>query len=137
MTTIDYKELEMALDFVSGGIITSAAAYISRDTGKIFWESSELEEELPQDIESPELYVQVPMKHELDLGKPLALKFAIKHLSDSYRAIEEIFQSRGAYSRFKSFLESNGCLEDWYEFEDASVRAALTEWADSEGFKIK
>jgi len=137
MTTIDYKELELALDFVSDGAIVSAAAYISRDSGKIYWESSELEEELPQGIENSELYVQVPSKHELDLGKPIALKFTVEHLSDSYSAVEEIFRSRGAYARFKSLLESKDCLEEWYEFEDASVRAALNEWAESEGFTIK
>ena len=83
MTTIDYKELELALDFVSGEAIVSATAYISRDSGKIYWESSELDEELPRDIEDSELYVQVPSKYELDLGKPLALKFAVERLSDS------------------------------------------------------
>ena len=137
MTTIDYNELELALDFVSGGIIVSATAYVSRYTGKIYWESSELEEELPQDIGDSELYVQVPSKNELDLGKPLALKFAGEHLSDSYSTVEEIFRSRGAYGRFKSLLESKDALEVWYKFEQASVKAALKEWAESEGFSIK
>lgn len=137
MTTIDYNELELALEFVSGGVIASANAYISRDTGNIYWESSELEEELPQDIEDSELYVQVPSKNELDLGKPLALKFAAEHLSESYSTVEEIFRSQGAYGRFKSLLESKDSLENWYEFEQASVKTALNEWAESEGFSIK
>lgn len=136
MTTIDYNELELALDFVSGGTIVNATAYISRDSGKIYWESSELDEELPQNIEDSELYVQVPSKYELDLGKPLALKFVVERLSDSYSAVDEIFRNRGAYARFKSLLESKNCLEDWYKFEEASVRAALNEWAESEGFTI-
>jgi hypothetical protein len=137
MTTIDYNELELALEFVSGGVIASANAYISRDTGKIYWELSELDEELPQDINDSELYVQIPSKNELYLGKPLALKFAAKHLTDSYNTVEEIFRSRGAYGRFKSLLETKDSLEEWYEFEQAEVKAALNEWAESEGFSIK
>lgn len=136
MTTIDYNELELALDFVSAGMNVGATAYVSRDTGKIYWESSELEEELPQDIGDPELYVQVPSKNELDLGKPLALKFVAEKLPESYSTVEEIFRSRGAYGRFKSLLESKDFLEAWYEFEQTAVKTALNEWAESEGFSI-
>ena len=83
------------------------------------------------------MYVQVPSKNEFDLGKPLALKFVAEQPPSSYSAAEEIFRSRGAYGRFKSLLESKGSLEAWYEFEQTSVRAALIEWAENEGFTIK
>lgn len=137
MTTIDYNELELALDFVSAGSGVDAIVYVSRDTGAIYWVSSELDEELPEDIGDSELYVQVPSKNELDLGKSLALKFIAEQIPDSYSTVADIFRSRGAYSRFKSFLETKDSLEVWYEFEQASVKAALNEWAESEGFKIK
>lgn len=137
MTTIDYNELEFALDFVSAGMSLDTIAYVSRDTGKVYWESSELDDELPEDIGDSELYVQVPSKNELDLGKSLALKFVAEQLPGCYSTVAEIFRSRGAYGRFKSLLESKDFLEAWYEFEQVSVKAALKEWAESEGFSIK
>lgn len=84
-----------------------------------------------------ELYVEVPSKSELDLGKSLALKFAAEHLSDSYSTVKEIFRSLGVYGRFKSLLEPNGSLENRYEFEQSAVKAALKEWAEIAGFSIK
>ena len=137
MINIDYSELEMAFDFVSGATITMAAAYVSRKSGKIFWESSELDEELPSDIDESNLYVEVPSKQELNIGKHLALSFATENLSENYNTVANYFRKRGAYGRFKDLLETTGKLEAWYEYERGCVKEALCEWAKSEGFRVK
>jgi len=61
-------------------------AFVSRVTGNVHWSSStmELEEELPEDIEDGSIYVPVPNKHDLNLGKSLALTFANEQLPDAY-----------------------------------------------------
>ena len=45
MPCVKYSDLEMAMSFVSSGDMFDAAAHVSRKTGKIYWESSELDEE--------------------------------------------------------------------------------------------
>lgn len=139
MPTVKYSELEMAMDLVSEGSLVDACAYISRESGKIYWESDEVdaEEELPEDVSDPELYAEVPDKRDLDLGKPLVLKFAERFMPDRYDEIEQIFRRRGAYSRYKELLFKSGKLEEWYEFEKSAIRKELTEWAEMEGFVVE
>jgi hypothetical protein len=53
-------------------------------------------DELPDDIDDSEKYVQIPNKRELDLGKPLVLNFARQFLPDDFDEVRQIFSSRGA-----------------------------------------
>lgn len=139
MPTLKFSELEMAFEFVSGGDIFDAQAYISRETGRIYWVSDDdgLEEELPDDVGDPDLYVEVPGKRDLDLGKPLVLKFAARYLPDDYEDVQRIFSRKGAYSRYKDLLHDRGKLEDWYEYEQSAVEKELIEWAEFEGFSVE
>ncbi len=57
----------------------------------------DLDEELPEDIEDESIYVPVPHKYDLNLGKNLALTFAEEQLADSYDTVSNIFRQRGAY----------------------------------------
>ena len=50
MPSVKYSDLEMAVSFVGSGYICEADAYLSRKSGKIYWVSSELDDEdLPED----------------------------------------------------------------------------------------
>lgn len=80
--------------------------------------------------------VAVPNKHDLNLGKNLALAFAEKQLADSYQTVANFFRQRGAYGRFKELLERKGCLEAWYDYEAKATELALREWAAEEGLSI-
>jgi hypothetical protein len=54
---VNARELRDALDFVSAGEAFDHSAYISLDTGKIYWSSTEAglgEEDIPQDIDDPD-----------------------------------------------------------------------------------
>src|SRR5687767_13739058 len=59
-----YAELQLAFDFVSSGDLLGNQAYPATDSGKIYWRFDDLEEELPEDIES-EKYIQIPNRKEL------------------------------------------------------------------------
>ncbi len=115
-----------------------SAAFVSRATGKVHWSSStiELDDELPDDIEDGSLYIAVPNKHNLNLGRDLTLTFAEDQLADSYEAVANIFRHRGAYGRFKDLLDRKGLLQAWYDFEAQSTETALRQWAAEEGFSI-
>ena len=130
---VDFSELMDAFEFVSSGGTGENTAYLCRGTGKIYWQSewlSDDEQELPEDIEDPEKYLTVPDKRELDLGKPLVLKFARHHLPDDYEKVREIFSRSGAYARFKDLLEYRHALDRWYAFEQEATEQALRDWCE-------
>lgn len=132
-----FEDLLAAYEWVSSSPDDSDA-FVSRITGNVHWSSSllELDDELPEDIEDGSIYVVVPNKHDLNLGKNLALAFAREQLADSYQTVADIFHQRGAYGRFKDLLERKGQLQAWYEFEAKATEVALLEWAVEEGLSI-
>jgi hypothetical protein len=135
--SVKYDELLAAYEWVSSSP-EDCDAFVSRVTGNVHWSSStiELDDELPEDIEDGGIYVSVPSKHDLNLGKDLALTFAEEQLADSYQTVENFFRQRGAYGRFKDFLERKGCLETWYAYEAKATEQALRKWAAAEGLSI-
>ena len=139
MPCVKYSDLEMAMSFVSSGDMFDAAAYVSRKTGKIYWESSELDEEddIPDDLDDISLYAGVPHQHDLDLGKRLVMRFTGQAMPDQYDQVAAIFRRPGAYSRYKDLLYRNELLEEWYKFESSTIESALREWANAEGFEVE
>jgi Uncharacterised protein family (UPF0158) len=115
-------------------------AYICRQTGKIYYytdyDSGELEEPLPGDIDDRDKYLQIPDKYGLDLGKPLVLDFAREHLPDDYDEIRDIFSRRRAYQKFRSLLARRGAIDRWHAFENKATEQALREWCRLHGIEI-
>ena len=93
-------------------------------------------EELPDDIEDGTVYIAVPHKNDLDLGRSLVLAFAEEQAPAHLSAIESFFRQRGAYAKFKSLLERTQLLERWYEYEAAATKTALEAWAGENGFTV-
>ncbi len=138
MTPLDFDELESALYWVSGALPFENSAFVSRATGQIYWisEESEGDAEIPDGIDDGTLYIAVPHKNDLDLGRSLVFEFADEYLPDSIQKVHAMFSKRGAYSRFKDLLEYKGLLERWYEFERHATEKALNEWARENGFEL-
>jgi Uncharacterised protein family (UPF0158) len=136
VVAVKYDELSEAFDFVSFGVPTEHQAYIDRRTGKIYWVSDAIEDELPEDFDESDQYIAIPHKNDLDLGTSLALRFADESLPDQYRRIEGFFRSRGAYARFKDLLAAQGRLEEWYAFEAKCTEAALRKWCEENDIPI-
>ena len=140
MVTIKYDDLSLAFDFVSSGAPMEHRAYVSLDTGRIYW-ISELnpveEEEIPDDLETSDRYLEIPHKNDLDLGQRLALRFSEKRLPHRYDRVVDIFGHRGAYRRFKELLAAEGRLEQWYAFEAEATEQALKEWCEENNLQIE
>jgi hypothetical protein len=139
MVAVKFDDLSSAFDFVSYAAPMEHQAYISLDTGKIYWISDAIdtiEEEIPEDLEDPDRYLVIPHKNELDLGSRLALRFAAQQLPARYDQVEGFFQRRGVYARFKDLLERGGVLERWYAFEAESAEKALRQWCAENGLEI-
>ena len=95
-----------------------------------------LNEELPDDLDENEIYVQVPDKRELDLGKRLALDFAGQFLPNDFDQVARIFSRRGAYGNFKDLLARRGMLDQWYDFDNKAQERALRAWCAENGIAL-
>ncbi|TDY15512.1 hypothetical protein B0G81_8512 [Paraburkholderia sp. BL6665CI2N2] len=139
MVAVKHDDLSLAFDFVSYAAPTEHNAYVSLDTGKIYWTSDSsdaLDEEIPDDLETSDRYLAIPHRNELDLGRRLALRFVAQELPARYDQVEGLFRRQGAYARFKDLLDREGVLERWYSFETDAVESALRQWCAENGLKL-
>jgi hypothetical protein len=138
MVTVQFDDLESALEFVSGAADAEHEAYLSLDTGAIFWfsETGPLDEDVPDDVETSDRYITIPSRSDLNLGSRLALRFADEELPGRYRDVEYFFRRRGAYARFKDLLIREGCLEKWFAFEAEATERALRQWCEAHAIHV-
>ncbi len=134
---ISFKELMETYELASMGSSEYGEhhAYLGRESGKIYWHSefSDLEEvndELPEDIEDEDKYIQLPSKRELDLGVPLVMDFVRQVLPRDFDDVSDMFDRRGAYGQFKQLLTRRRALQQWYDFEQQATERALREWCE-------
>jgi hypothetical protein len=133
---VDFDEIEDAYLYVSSGMRYEHQAYLCRETGEIFY-SSEIGEsdELPDDIDS-DRYLTIPDKWELDLGERLVMKFVARHCPEALNAVDGMFRKKGAYARFKAFLDERDLLQRWYDYQADAEEAALMEWCVGNGIEL-
>ncbi len=136
MVVVKYEDLSAAFDFVSFGAPMEHSAYISLDTGTVYWDADADEDELPEDFGESDRYLAVPHKNDLDLGRDLVLRFVAAELPNQYGRVEGFFRHRGAYARLKELLSAVGRLEAWYAFEAAETEAALRNWCCENDIQI-
>jgi hypothetical protein len=138
VVAIKYADLRDAFDFVSFGAPFESSAFICADTGVIYRRSEtlELDEDVPEDLETSGRYIAIPHKNDLNLGRDLVLSFVDQALPDDHGIVAGFFRSKGTYSRFKQLLESRGVLEAWYTFEANAVEAALRQWCEENGIQL-
>ena len=141
MPTVSLDELQDAVDWVSSDSMDDGA-YVCRQTGKIYWISSEpglLDEEdtVPDDVHDVGKYAPVPDRRDLDLGSRLVFRFAAQFLADQYDEVRNTFRHKGAYGRFKEILHRQDSLEIWYAYSEERTMKALEIWCESEGLGIE
>jgi hypothetical protein len=128
---IKFGDIQDAFFFVSSAAYGMNSALLHKDTGQILYcsEMGDIDEIGDEDLDS-DMYIEIPHKNDLDLGQRLVFEFIKTHLPDEYHRVEQIFRRRGAYGRFKGFLESKGLLESWYAFESQREEQALRQWCE-------
>lgn len=124
---VDLDDLVEAFEWVSAGCVAGvdAEACIQRGTGKIYWCGEGIDEEPPEDIDDRSLYIAVPRKKDLGLGRSLALRFVDEYLPRSSATVRDYFGRRGAYPRFKTLLSRAGKLDAWHQYEALATEEAL------------
>jgi hypothetical protein len=137
---VRFDDLLHAFDFISMGDPYENRAFIRIATGTVHFART-LDEE-PEEIDEEELelsggLIYLPGKHDLDLGQRLVFAFADRMLSgDDADRVRDIFGRRGAYRRFKDFLETRSMLEQWYAFEEKATEASLRGWCEDNGIEL-
>jgi len=130
-------DLETAFEFVSSSPPLLNTAYVSRSTGETFYRSDLADEDdLPEDVEENPDYVEVPHRNDLDLGQRLVWDFVEREVPQHSERVRGFFRRRGAYGRFRDFLDAHHLLTSWDTFEAVRTRQALLEWAAAVGLAI-
>ncbi len=126
---IPFREILDAYESANFGEPGMTTAYVSRSTGKTFlvFEGGD-NFDLPDDLEDSDDYLPLPDKRDLDLGQRLVWDFVATRLPEDQDYINGLFRSRGAYRRYKDFLDRKGLLDEWYEYERARTETALQKW---------
>lgn len=133
---VDYDDLEHALYWLSAADY-GQTAFVSRETGQVVLRGEGIEELPPDDLDDDRVWVAVPDKRDLDLGRRLVRRFADERLTPALaERVDACFRRRGAYGRFKDLLEDHGRLQDWFAFEAEATEAALRDWCASEGLQL-
>ena len=130
MITLSFDELLNAYFFASADGGADTAALIQRDSGKIYYQSQDgsPEEDAPVDLDDATRYLALPCQNDLDLGQELVFAFVEAQIPADFEQVSAIFRQRGAYRRFKDFLEHRDALDAWYAFEQQATERALREW---------
>jgi len=134
---ITFSYIQDAFFFVSSAPYGMHSALFRKDTGQILYRSEmgDIDEIGDEDLDW-DTYIEIPHKNDLDLGQRLVSEFVDTHLPDEYQRVKQIFRRRGAYGRFKDFLESKGLLERWYGFESQREEQALRQWCEENEIEL-
>lgn len=135
---ITCSDLEDAFLWSSANADGEMRACISKATGAVVFAQGDecLDIEVPDDLEDEDKYWAVPNRHDLELGARLAIDYAFERVPDEWDIVRGMFRHRGAYAKFKAFLDRRGLLDDWYQFELESTEKALLRWAVEEGIVV-
>jgi len=135
-----FGEIEDAMMFVSALAYGENSAILDRSTGKIYLRSDYADfdesDELADEEYDPTIHIHIPHKNDLDLGRTLVFAFVEEVIPDAYEKVEHIFKKRGAYSRYKDWLDSKGVLQQWYDFENRHGQDALLSWCEDNGIDL-
>lgn len=137
MTTAKFSEILDGYEFCAFGDLMDTQAFVSLERGTVHIISGDLDldEEPPDDLETGP-YLALPDKSELRLGRQLAIEFSEEHLPDDSSTVLGFFRNRGAYGKFKGFLESKGQLQAWFDYEKAATQSRLREWCADNGIEL-
>jgi len=137
MSNVKFGDIEEAVMFVSYGMYGDHCAMLCKRTGEICWSSEASDmDEIPEEAYGSEDWIDIPHKNDLDLGRDLAFEFIAQHLPSEQERVQHIFRRRGAYSRYKDFLESKGMLQAWYDFENEQTKQAIIDWCQDNDITV-
>ena len=129
MKKVKFSDIELAFEFVSYGAPSEHTALLDKATGQLHYHSEYGDfDEIPEAIWESDQSISIPHKTDLDLGNRLVFRFIRSVMPDEEERVRRFFSRRGAYARYKDWLESEDLLQQWYDFENAETVKALRQW---------
>ena len=135
---IKIGDLEHAFLFASVGSGMDVGAYLDRETGQFRYTGLDLgaPDDTADALAGSDRYLPVPNKCDLDLGQALVFEFVADQFPEGEERVRELFQHRGAYTRFKDLLDDRNLLNAWYDYEHRKTLEALRDWAEGHGVEL-
>jgi hypothetical protein len=135
---VSSQDLRDAFDFVSFGAPGENQAFLCIESGEIYYRSDLVGDldELPDDIDDDEKYIEIPNEKELHLGRRLVFAFLENYFPNDMEEARRIFGKKGAYGRFKDLLVRRGAVEQWYDFKAKAEERALREWCELSSIEV-
>lgn len=131
------SDIQDAFLFVNAAPPGMHTAILCRDTGEIRYRSEDADlDEIGEEEIDWDVCIEIPHRNDLDLGQGLVFEFVESVLPGDYEHVRQIFRKRGAYRRFKDFLESKGLLDRWYDFQNQREEQALRRWVQKNGIEL-
>lgn len=133
---IEYEKIELAYEFVSAGPLHAHRALLDRETGGVLLQSdvSGLDE-FPEHADT-DRYLPLPTRSDLHLGKTLVIAFVQEHAPEALGEVLDMFGRKGAYPRFKAFLDRHLLVDRWYDYEGRQTEKALRGWCAKMGITL-
>jgi len=132
-----FRDIEEAYEFVSFGSFGEHEALLDRKTGQVYCRSDLGDlDEITEELWESDDTVKIPDRNDLDLGRRLVFRFAGECCPDDYDCVREFFSRRGAYARFKDFLEQKDLVQAWHDFEANATEEALRQWCQDNGIEL-
>lgn len=134
MKKIPFREIYDAFLFVGFAEYGMNSAFLCKDTGEIYYHSEDgVIDEIDEEEFDCDDFLKIPHKNDFGLGRELVYEFVDQYLTDEVNYVQTIFQSKGAYRRFRDLLEQRKMLQKWYDFQNLQEEKALRQWcADNE-----
>ena len=141
MVTVKWEELREAFDFVNSAPQGENSARLTLASGQIQRESVwtdmfDASSGGGTEAKGSDQTLDIPHKTQLGLGRELVLWFVEEVIPDLYEDVEEFFQRRGAYAKFKALLAEEGLLQEWFQFEKDAEEQAVRNWCEENGISI-
>ena len=113
-------------------------AYLSLADGKIYYldDATGIYDDLPDDFETSEQYIEIPHKNDLNLGRDLVYEFINRNAPNCFDEVRQIFSRKGAYQRFKSLLVRHNLLDQWHAYEQTETEEALKQWCKENSIEL-
>ncbi len=124
---VAWSEILDAFEFLSSSAEFGNSAWVCRETGAVHMHSDWDEElwPLPEDIDDAEKYVALPSPRDLELGRPLVMRFAAERLDEHYDEIAAIFFPQGRLSALQGLSRPHRRPRELVRLRRDRVRAAL------------
>ena len=124
-----YSDIEDAFNYISSCQQYEHTTILDKSTGQIHYRSEMAGiDEIPEELWGSDNAIEIPHKNDLNLGNQLVFDFVNSVTPEDYERVRDIFNRRGAYSRYKDFLDSKGLLQKWYDFEKITMEKAIRQW---------